>query len=1613
MTNIMQENNNTAIVINNDQQQEQLTFPKTLTIAGSDSGGGAGIQADLKTFTSLKTFGTSVITAVTAQNTLGVQAVQPLSVSMIKSQIKSILSDIGTDAIKTGMLFSDEIIYGICDELECWRNEGVEGVNKLVVDPVMIATAASAPLIKNDAIDAVRKRLLPMAMVVTPNIPEAEVLAGFRDDGKRILDLNGMKEAAEILYGMGAKYVLIKGGHLPFDKEGKALSGDDEGGDHVVDILYDGKEFVEFRHRFVKTKNTHGTGCTLSAAIAAGLAKGMSVVEAVTQATDFVHGAVAKSFTIGKGNGPLNHFHLMITNPVPKYQISGPGGFVAMLKLSCRKEWDEYVNHPFVKGIQDGTLPVESHYARVYALASFKEHDMTSITRAAEIVTYIGQESKMHVKFCEKYNVTYQQLLETKEASPNLAYTRYVLEKGLSGDRLDLRVAVAPCLLGYGEIGRRLFEDPNTVKEGNPYYDWILNYSSESFQEAVREGEELMEKLAEELVPTGNTLRMKQLCDIFRQATVLEYNFWESETPRQLQHLIRPATTTINDIMYGQVNHLQRPHHVVDNHNNYNYNHSYNQQPQQYSHNAHYQHQHSIMSPISPAQSFSAISESPSTPTTPTTPIAGPHLLQVFNRVRCRTATKTSFQWVQAIPHIVTVPDSPREEPRTPVSPTPISGANGPNSPSPSTTPSGQSSPKPPSSSPANATPAGFRVMMPTPGSNIARANTAGPRVNHAALTQQFPAPPGMSRTLSTNSANGRPGTPTALSRSPSTPTTRRLLQDSQSNNGTTLPFIAFRLRVTRAKDPSSSPISSATPMSPWGSNSSTPTPTTPTSPKDPYQVCPAIAIPEKNMKFMASRARFFHFLEIQHQVAMSDGGITTYTASERPSVSASSSTTASVTSPTGTANLLASLASPVATATYSPIGISSSSGNGNEPPVSPWTQTSATSPVAPMFLAPTVHVTLPRLTNIGGGPSSPSSLTGCQETFTILVQWLMGKVTAAKVLNCVSYGTPNPVPNLQHQHQYNHHQQQQQHSALDRFIQLVLDASYLGVNDKFYKLIAVPWVLENWESSQLCIDKRWMLLPEILVVLSALSAKQKFKPVLMVDLMLAWTGGDKGEAVKIAAVVDKLSELEEQRKLILERGGDRPGGNGKNGSGGVGGVAMQRGSAASGGSVSSSMQSGGKSVISGNAIVNGDGNGVQRVPPPVPATNNSVPTAPPRTASSNVLDQRMQASRLVSVRSAMPPNYVPLPPPSSVPANVQSMPSAIVTTRAPPPTISITTSTSNAKPSRGKPTQSADDIDSGISSMDENSDDSHSEGTDPVTPSKPTTTSRHTLHRRTKTSTYIDRELYDCYDDEVENDAEEDDNDTDSNCSCDSCNFPSNNNNNRRNSTTNFEDPLSPTLTIKTIDTTVHDLLSPRSAVTYDQSFFDYLLTPSTTTAPKLPLPPQSNIQSPISPTPSNQSNQSSSSQWSTGSHPDPGASAAIEAFATWKREVMAGVVTNASIHRPLPPKQQVVGAGAGVFGGMFDDDDDHHNGTAGRWGIKVNSINTGNNKKVGSIGSSASGTLIGGLGLNRDNNVVWDEEFEEMLMEGERVVASVLVVRDSMGRVVNTAVYPKRLSR
>jgi hydroxymethylpyrimidine/phosphomethylpyrimidine kinase len=264
-----------------------------MTIAGSDSSGGAGLQADLKTFAALGVYGTSAVTAITAQNTVGISEVLPLSADLVTAQIEAVASDIAIHATKTGMLANAAIVEAVAAAIKELQ------LPLVVVDPVIVSKTGTR-LLDDDGIQMMKAELLPCAAVVTPNIPEAEVLTG-----RRVESIEQARAAAVEIHRLGASAVVVTGGHAI--------------GDDIVDLLFDGTMFTELQVTRIHTPNTHGTGCTFASAIAANLALGHSVVDAVVNAQGYVRGAIQQALSIGRGHGPLNHFWRSRTRVIGSY----------------------------------------------------------------------------------------------------------------------------------------------------------------------------------------------------------------------------------------------------------------------------------------------------------------------------------------------------------------------------------------------------------------------------------------------------------------------------------------------------------------------------------------------------------------------------------------------------------------------------------------------------------------------------------------------------------------------------------------------------------------------------------------------------------------------------------------------------------------------------------------------------------------------------------------------------------------------------------------------------------------------------------------------------------------------------------------------------------------------------------------------------------------------------------------------------------------------------------------------------------------------------------------------------------------------------------------------
>ncbi|KAI1847795.1 hypothetical protein JX265_009223 [Neoarthrinium moseri] len=508
-----------------DRNSDHPKQGKILVIAGSDSSGGAGLEADQKVIAAHGCYAMTATTALTAQNTTGVDDIHHVPPEFVRKQIDAVFKDIKPDVVKTGMLASAPTIEMLAKACKDHK------INKLILDPVMVATTG-AVLLPPEAVKDMRTLLLPQTFLVTPNIPEAKLLLS--DAGKQSLEvetIEDLENLARMTQELGPEWVLIKGGHVPFKKDGTIARSPEER-QLMVDVLYGEGRITRIGGTYQDSKNTHGTGCSLASAIASNIAKGLSPVEAVSAACQYVEAGIRTAPGYGQGNGPLNHFHSVYTLPF------APGRFVDYLlnRPEVAPVWHKFVNHPFVMGLGNGELPLDSfkkyliqdylylvHFARANALASYKAKSMEDIAAGAKIVTHIHTEMSLHLDYCASFGISKAEIEATEEQQACTAYTRYVLDVGQSEDYLGLQVALAPCLLGYGALAAMLHGDPRTKTEGNTYWKWILNYVADDYVEAVRTGRALMERHAALQSPS----RVEELVKIFVHATKMEIGFWE------------------------------------------------------------------------------------------------------------------------------------------------------------------------------------------------------------------------------------------------------------------------------------------------------------------------------------------------------------------------------------------------------------------------------------------------------------------------------------------------------------------------------------------------------------------------------------------------------------------------------------------------------------------------------------------------------------------------------------------------------------------------------------------------------------------------------------------------------------------------------------------------------------------------------------------------------------------------------------------------------------------------------------------------------------------------------------------------------------------------------
>ena len=593
------------------QASESPVVPRVLTIAGSDPSGGAGIQADLKTFLALHTYGLSVITSLTAQNTMGVTSIHTPPAAFVKQQFDTVTEDIDINAIKIGMLSNASVVSQVAELLKEWRQANSGPV---VLDTVMVATSG-ALLLEHDAVRVIKEELLKYASIITPNISEAVHLLKETQFASVVPTssptLSDLQSMAKALGELGAKNVLVKGGHaaMPlssirsellakgvdvfdealdsevqaYDRERNAsillrsecnttlsklafalnasvysLNGADicftrSASDlmclhapcdsYTADVLYETERghFTIFIKPTIPTTATHGTGCTLSSAIAAMCAHGYPIRLAVAYALQFMQRVLASGLDkVGHGHGPLNHDANLMSRGVALRTPSNPAPLTTMLASRSWKAWRSYTRHPFVQQLGQATLPKESlcwfmlqdyAYLKQYARALSKAvahpaSNLEDMKSCAAMSKAVLEEMQLHVRVCERLGISSKDMESTMESRATVAYTRFFLDVADEG-LLPLMISLASCAVGYAEVGLWLEKERDTgrMHPRSVYNEWVSEYAGDAYQNSIANYVELVEDYAQRIaVSESQAARLQQVWDA---ATRFEIGMWD------------------------------------------------------------------------------------------------------------------------------------------------------------------------------------------------------------------------------------------------------------------------------------------------------------------------------------------------------------------------------------------------------------------------------------------------------------------------------------------------------------------------------------------------------------------------------------------------------------------------------------------------------------------------------------------------------------------------------------------------------------------------------------------------------------------------------------------------------------------------------------------------------------------------------------------------------------------------------------------------------------------------------------------------------------------------------------------------------------------------------
>lgn len=549
------------------------SLPAVLTIAGLDSSGGAGIEADIKTINAHGVYGLTCIAALTAQNTQGVEAVEQTSIEHLRKILKKNFDDFiegyhgdhPLKVVKTGMLteaaatvLSENVDYLIKNDV------------KIVMDPVMVSTSG-ATLTDNKTIGLCFDKIFPKTFLCTPNYVETvqlyEAKKGKKPEALSLADLE--KLIVELCQILQCQNVLIKGGHIPWTKDG-SLAKDKQGNDLVIaDVLYELEldRITIFRSPHILLNNTHGTGCTLASSIASNIAKGLTLQQAVPLSVNYIHtGMLTLALKLGHGHGPLDHTNIANTSVQSVIKSSdsflrelnekhgGAYGYFKNHEL-ISPNWKRYTEHPFVELVATNKLPFEKflfylkqdfyylvNYAQIHGLAALVAPSYEEIHAQAVVIENIMKEIERHkAKLLKKYNVDFENPdldSELSPARPCIEYCDYLLKAGKTQDFLGIKVALAPCLHGYAEAGQfgkkiRSKHDGSlgvlsSEDESNTYGSWIDDYTSDWYTEADELGKKVLD---DTIARTGiSEQRLEELVKIFNDVTLLEISFWDEIT---------------------------------------------------------------------------------------------------------------------------------------------------------------------------------------------------------------------------------------------------------------------------------------------------------------------------------------------------------------------------------------------------------------------------------------------------------------------------------------------------------------------------------------------------------------------------------------------------------------------------------------------------------------------------------------------------------------------------------------------------------------------------------------------------------------------------------------------------------------------------------------------------------------------------------------------------------------------------------------------------------------------------------------------------------------------------------------------------------------------------